>query len=910
MLIGRDALGERRRLASGTLVPLADSLARDVERLTLADEIYIPPRKARLTRAGGRCPRCGATLDFDPWSPQRHRCSACAIELTGDDHDGMWIMWYQLWLAERALHAAALYATRGESAHRILAERILALYAERYLGYPNVDNVLGPTRVFFSTYLESIWTLQLACALDLLEATNTSTALGVKIRDRLLEPSAALIASYDEGMSNRQVWNNAALLASGMLLGNAAQAERAVMGPSGLNAHLQRALLADGTWYEGENYHLFAHRGLWYGVTLADAAAHAIPSELRARYERGFETPFLTALPDFTIPSRRDSQYRVSLRQWRIAESCELGVAQAASPRPILAGALRELYRSDIPLGDTGRDRSTAEAERNFPPVRLTRADLGWKSLLFAAEQPIADTESVPTTGSVLLEHQGFAVMRRDRDRVYVALDYGESGGGHGHPDRLNLWLVVGQARILEDVGTGSYVDPSLHWYRSTLAHNAPLAGGESQRQTTGELLAYEERGAFGWTLARASLTPNVDAERAVVVAPDYVVDELLWSGEPDTVVDLPFHVVGTASYSWTEAQIPGGRGLEDGFEHIVQSAVAGPLRSVVISGHVDGVKVTLRLEADTRFLLWRLRGPGPPNEPARDFFLVRYTGARGRLRSVIDWSSAVQDVLATEKSLVVQHCDGSRHVHVRQETEWRIDTGKDRVILSRGARFAPSSDVPPTPRAAPIVMDVPRLASVDPRPGELTRDGSRARRFSLTAEHYRRSEQSWDEAGRPSAIIAFAATARAIHVDISVAKSPLAFAPQRSSNPLDNEHPDINSDGVQLYFGGCNWLLVPEAQAPNVRVTLRNGQSAHAPSLQASWAPLSTGYGMRITIPLDELTEREPLLGDVIVNETLPGRERRRGQLVLSGARGEWVYLRGDRQDSSRFFNFVVADA
>ena len=37
-----------------------------------------------------------------------------------------------------------------------------------------------------------------------------------------------------------------------------------------------------------------------------------------------------------------------------------------------------------------------------------------------------------------------------------------------------------GSARWLDDMGTGSYVDPSLHWYRSTLAHNAPLLDGKS----------------------------------------------------------------------------------------------------------------------------------------------------------------------------------------------------------------------------------------------------------------------------------------------------------------------------------------------------------------------------------------------------------------------------------------------
>jgi hypothetical protein len=46
-----------------------------------------------------------------------------------------------------------------------------------------------------------------------------------------------------------------------------------------------------------------------------------------------------------------------------------------------------------------------------------------------------------------------------------------------------------------------------------------------------------------------------------------------------------------------------------------------------------------------------------------------------------------------------------------------------------------------------------------------------------------------------------------------------------------------------------------------------------------------------------------------VIINETAPGRERRRGQLVLSGARGEFVYLRGDRHDDvARLLRFSLS--
>src|SRR5205085_2959362 len=111
--------------------------------------------------------------------------------------------------------------------------------------------------------------------------------------------------------------------------------------------------------------------------------------------------------------------------------------------------------------------------------------------------------ESRPTP-SALLDAQGIAVFRRDRARVYAALDYGHSGGGHGHPDRLNLLLADGDVRWLDDPGTGSYVDPSLHWYRSTLAHTAPLIDGRSQPVVDGRLLAFEDRGEVGWISAEA----------------------------------------------------------------------------------------------------------------------------------------------------------------------------------------------------------------------------------------------------------------------------------------------------------------------------------------------------------------------------------------------------------------------
>ena len=552
LLLPDERLRERAAIAADQLAPLANGLSTELAP-AYERELFIPREKAVLSREGGRCPLDGTMLDFDPYSPHQHRCSVCGEVYGGEAHYRNWIYRYHLWLAERAVHAALFRSLEiaGPSgsffsvgAAGSFASAILARYADQYLLYPNSDNVLGPTRPFFSTYLESIWLLNLCIAVDLLERHDRpARQLGARIRDRIVEPSASLIASYDEGASNRQVWNAAALVAANRLLDRNDLVERALLGPGGIAYHLEKGLLADGTWYEGENYHVFAHRGLWYGVTMAETAGLSLPIQLLARFQEGFATPFLSSLPDMTLPSRRDSQYAVSLRQPRFAELCELGLARQVDEGDLrLRNVLRRLYMDDVPRRETGRQHSTADVERNLAGTRLTRADLGWRSLLFARpELPALDASPL---GSVLLGAQGLAVFRRAGERVYVALDYGTSGGGHGHPDRLNVLLSEGETRWLDDMGTGSYVDPSLHWYRSTLAHNAPLFNGYEQQRVDGELLAFEELGDAGWVSARAlDLFPGVAAMRTLVVMDDYVLDELAWEWKRPGVMDLPIHV-------------------------------------------------------------------------------------------------------------------------------------------------------------------------------------------------------------------------------------------------------------------------------------------------------------------------------------------------------------------------------
>ncbi|MBK6306245.1 MAG: hypothetical protein IPN16_02630 [Gemmatimonadetes bacterium] len=83
------------------------------------------------------------------------------------------------------------------------------------------------------------------------------------------------------------------------------------------------------------------------------------------------------------------------------------------------------------------------------------------------------------------------------------------------------------------------------------------------------------------------------------------------------------------------------------------------------------------------------------------------------------------------------------------------------------------------------------------------------------------------------------------------------------------------------------------------------------AVTLTATAALTSTGWALRATIPRDTLAldSAGDFTLDLIVNEISPGRERRQGQLVLSGGHDEWVYLRGDRQDAARALRFHLAD-
>jgi hypothetical protein len=254
-MVTAEQLAARREMIAGSsdLAALARHIAarnaRVLERLPPVPEV-----KALLSVDDGRA------LVFDPWKPDEHTCPTCGRRHTGVRHHRAWAKFQHLWLAERAVELAAL-AALGDGPGRAAARsvEILRTYGDRYFSYPNRDNVLGPSRLFFSTYLESIWILNYLGAAALLREVGALDEATARAVHAVADEAANLIGEYDEGFSNRQTWNNAALCAIAVWFEDEDLARRAIQSETGLVAHL-RGYRDDGLWYEGENYHLFAAR--------------------------------------------------------------------------------------------------------------------------------------------------------------------------------------------------------------------------------------------------------------------------------------------------------------------------------------------------------------------------------------------------------------------------------------------------------------------------------------------------------------------------------------------------------------------------------------------------------------------------------------------------------------------------
>ena len=172
---------------------------------------------------------------------------------------------------------------------------------------------------------------------------------------------------------------------------------------------------------------------------------------------------------------------------------------------------------------------------------------------------------------SVNMRASGYAILRDTAPEAesipddqshqrYLLLKYGPHGGGHGHPDKLNLILYAFGQRLSPDLGTPGYgLDLFESWYRQTISHNTVTIDGLSQPLATGTINTFRADGAF--QIADASVSWREEGElsiehpyhdismrRVILTRPDYFLDIVLVEareGREAKRIDWVYHNAG-----------------------------------------------------------------------------------------------------------------------------------------------------------------------------------------------------------------------------------------------------------------------------------------------------------------------------------------------------------------------------
>jgi hypothetical protein len=582
-------------------------------------------------------------------------------------------------------------------------------------------------------------------------------------------------------------------------------------------------------------------------------------------------------------------------------ESWEVGLGRMGNGD--ITSWLKALYESR-PIRGELFESYLHDAPGEPLPAPHSRRRLSWWALLeMSAELP--HTEQPWTPPSVYMGGQGLAVLRL-ADR-YVSLECGAPGGGHGHPDRLNLTVHADGVHWLPDFGTGSYVSRSLFWYRSTLAHNAPRLDGVSQAFVDATAEGFDAGPEWSW--ARARFGP---LSRSIVAGQHYVLDVLELAGREERLLELPWHFAGRGEVRggrWEEAQ------LDDEYTSRVERFVPDTAAPTVLQLSADGRSLTVHFVSAGE--LWRAEGPGRPDRNGRETFYLQRARARNtRFVSVLELGepgSGVRSV-RTNGDLVEIETPLGIERHQFTGREWNIERAQERIALKTiTATPRPERLLDLEPPTRPIGMAL-RVAAPPPLDGTIDGFDTSEPLLLELEDQYRRSDETYPGPDEFSARVCANWDDGALYLMVWVTKPDVVVRPA-DADPLllDNEPDEIHSDGVQVYLSesdrdgdaGLQWgyLVVPDGRGSGVRVRGASGTAGRAEDVRGGWHKTNDGYCLTLALRWPEglLAHVGGRVGfDLIVNEMLPGHERRVGQLVWSGGAG-WVWLRGDRQDVSR---------
>jgi hypothetical protein len=386
---------------------------------------------------------------------------------------------------------------------------------------------------------------------------------------------------------------------------------------------------------------------------------------------------------------------------------------------------------------------------------------------------------------------------------------------------------------------------------------------------------AFDAQGKWGWVRGRTG-----DIVRTVVAGPEWILDVVEHSGKAPRTLELPWHVQGEAR-------------LEEGI--LVATSGKGALRLIQAAASPWAPVTGLAL---------------PTEGGERPYWVQKAQTGPCRIVTVMDLGSSGQSLVSQVRAAdnAVEVTAGGNATVLRfTATGVTIASPEGQVTLG-GLRPVAAKPKPLLETRHAWDAAAVAIHAWDPPALDGTLEGfDTSATLDLSGEHhYRRSEEPYDEQFAAQAWVNW--DQEALYLAVEVTKPDVVVRPDDAPPlRLDNEEDDIHADGLQVY------LRHPEGDVIAAVVTLREDGSLRCRAVEGnvlaegaggSWTRTEGGYLATLRLPetfLAGLREGATLGFDLIVNEARPGRMRRAGQLVWSGGEG-WVYLRGDRQDPSRF--------
>ncbi|MCC6383519.1 MAG: heparinase II/III family protein, partial [Dehalococcoidia bacterium] len=505
-------------------------------------------------------------------SPTEHRCPKCNTVYTGDPYDAVVLYGVHQRYSRFIRDLGLAYRVQGDPAMARQAAAMLSAYAARYLKYPRHttrgEDKVGGGRVLAQTLDESVWLIPIAWGYALVKDTMDAAARE-RVEKDLLVPAAEVIREHRLGIHNIQCWKNSAVACAGYAAGRDDLAADAIDEPGrGFRVQIAQGVTEEGMWYEGSlGYHRYTMDALW---PLTEAARGAGLDLYGDRYRLMWEAPLALAFPTGDPPGFNDN-----------------GGGNIAGYAPLYELAFARWKRPEYGAVAAMGDRSSLQA------------------LLWGAES-VQKGRAIPQRSS-LLQSAGFAMLRAPG--AQAAMRFGLHGGGHGHPDKLNI-VTWGAGKMWGiDPGSINYGVP-LHreWYRATIAHNTVAVDETQQSDKPGKLVEWKE-GAI--SASADDVYRGARLSRSVAARAGALDDRFACSSDSERTWDWALHAPGRLAVSIQTKPREGRLGKTNGYQHIENVAEGRPDGDWWARWEDGGRTCTLRVKGSPGTVVYTGQAPG-----------------------------------------------------------------------------------------------------------------------------------------------------------------------------------------------------------------------------------------------------------------------------------------------------------